>query len=44
MTEKTNESTTLKYDVFVVKSSGLTGDLPAGTESLQWVTNTATRS
>ncbi len=42
MTEKTNESTTLKYDVFVVKSSGLTGDLPAGTESLQWVTNTAT--
>ena len=42
MTEKTNESTTLKHDVFVVKSSGLTSDLPAGTESLQWVTNTAT--
>ena len=42
MTEKTNESTTLNYEVFVVKSSGLTGDLPAGTESLQWVTNTAT--
>ena len=42
MIEKTNESTTLNYDVFVVKSSGLTGDLPIGTESLQWVTNTAT--
>ncbi len=42
MIEKTNESTALKYDVFVVKSSGIPSDLPAGTESLQWVTNTAT--
>jgi len=42
MIEKTDKSTTLKYDVFVVKRSGLTRDLPAGTESLQWVTNTST--
>ncbi len=42
MIEKTNESMMLSYDVFVVKSSGITGDLPIGTESLQGVTNTAT--
>ena len=42
MTEKTTGSTMLNYDVLVVKSSGITGDLPKGTESLQWVTNTAT--
>jgi glyoxylase-like metal-dependent hydrolase (beta-lactamase superfamily II) len=37
-----NKNTTLTYDVFVAKRSGLTRDIPAGTESLQWVTNTAT--
>jgi glyoxylase-like metal-dependent hydrolase (beta-lactamase superfamily II) len=37
-----NKNTTLTYDVFVAKRSGLTRDIPAGTESLQWVTNTTT--
>jgi glyoxylase-like metal-dependent hydrolase (beta-lactamase superfamily II) len=30
------------YDVLVLKRRGVTRDLPSGTESLQWVTNTAT--
>jgi hypothetical protein len=42
MAENENESTTLRYDVLALKRRGLTRDLPAGTESLQWVTNTAT--
>jgi len=31
-----------EYDVLVLKRRGVTRDLPSGTESLQWVTNTAT--
>jgi glyoxylase-like metal-dependent hydrolase (beta-lactamase superfamily II) len=42
MTDKTNGSATLNHEVFVAKRPGLTRDVPAGTESLQWVTNTAT--
>jgi len=37
-----NQSPTLTYDVFALKRPGLTRDLPPGTESLQWVANTAT--
>src|SRR5207247_5569990 len=32
----------LRYDVLVLKRRGATRDLPSGTESLQWVTNTST--
>ena len=42
MTKYKNESTILRYDTLVLKRRGLTRDLPSGTESLQWVTNTAT--
>jgi hypothetical protein len=35
-------SAILRYDVLALKRRGLTRDLPSGTESLQWVTNTAT--
>jgi glyoxylase-like metal-dependent hydrolase (beta-lactamase superfamily II) len=37
-----NQSPTLTYDVFALKRPGLTRDVPPGTESLQWVANTAT--
>ena len=37
-----NESAILRYDILVLKRRGVTRDLPSGTESLQWVTNTAT--
>ena len=42
MTTLQNQSPTLNYDVLALKRPGLTRDLPPGTESLQWVTNTAT--
>jgi glyoxylase-like metal-dependent hydrolase (beta-lactamase superfamily II) len=42
MVKNKNESTTLRYDVLALKRRGLTRDLPSGTESLQWVANTAT--
>lgn len=31
-----------RYDILVLKRRGVTRDLPSGTESLQWVTNTVT--
>jgi hypothetical protein len=37
-----NQSPRLTYDVFALKRPGLTRDVPPGTESLQWVANTAT--
>jgi len=37
-----NQSPTLTYDVFALKRPGLSRDVPPGTESLQWVANTAT--
>jgi glyoxylase-like metal-dependent hydrolase (beta-lactamase superfamily II) len=42
MTARTDASVMLNHEVFVAKRAGLTRDVPAGTESLQWVTNTAT--
>jgi glyoxylase-like metal-dependent hydrolase (beta-lactamase superfamily II) len=42
MAKNKNESAILRYDILVLKRRGLTRDLPSGTESLQWVTNTAT--
>ena len=42
MTSFLTQSPTLAYDVFVLKRSSLTSDVPPGTESLQWVANTAT--
>jgi len=42
MVKNKNESAILRYDVLVLKRGGLTRDLPSGTETLQWVTNTAT--
>src|SRR6478672_3216177 len=42
MVKNKNESAILRYDILVLKRRGLTRDLPPGTESLQWVTNTAT--
>jgi glyoxylase-like metal-dependent hydrolase (beta-lactamase superfamily II) len=42
MAKNKNESAILRYDVLVLKRRGLTRDLPSGTESLQWVANTAT--
>ena len=42
MVKNKNESAILRYDVLVLKRRGLTRDLPSGTESLQWVANTAT--
>ena len=37
-----NERAILRYEILVLKRRGVTRDLPSGTESLQWVTNTAT--
>ena len=37
-----NQSPTLTYEVFALKRHGLTAGVPPGTESLQWVANTAT--
>ena len=42
MAKNKNESAILRYDVLVLKRRGVTRDLPSGTESLQWVANTAT--
>lgn len=42
MAKNNNESAILRYDILVLKRRALTRDLPSGTESLQWVTNTAT--
>ena len=42
MVKNKNESAILRYDILVLKRIGVTRDLPSGTESLQWVTNTAT--
>ena len=42
MTSLFTQSPTLAYDVLVLKRSSLTSDVPPGTESLQWVANTAT--
>jgi glyoxylase-like metal-dependent hydrolase (beta-lactamase superfamily II) len=42
MTEKKQESTPLAYEVHMIKRPGLARGLPPGTESLQWVVNTAT--
>ena len=42
MAKNKNESAILRYDVLVLKRRGVTRDLPSGTESLQWVTNTST--
>jgi len=42
MAKNKNESAILRYDVLVLKRKGATRDLPSGTESLQWVTNTST--
>jgi hypothetical protein len=42
VTSVPNQSLTLTYDVFAVKRPGLTVGVPSGTESLQWVANTAT--
>jgi glyoxylase-like metal-dependent hydrolase (beta-lactamase superfamily II) len=42
MAKNKNESAILRYDMLVLKRRGITRDLPSGTESLQWVTNTAT--
>ncbi|MGB7636120.1 MAG: MBL fold metallo-hydrolase [Nitrososphaeraceae archaeon] len=42
MAKNKNESTIPGYDVLILKRRGVTRDLPSGTESLQWVTNTAT--
>ena len=42
MTEKPQKSSTLNYEVHMVKRVGLVRGLPPGTESLQWVVNTAT--
>ena len=42
MAKNKNESAIPGYDVLVLKRRGITRDLPSGTESLQWVTNTAT--
>ncbi|MFJ2830005.1 MBL fold metallo-hydrolase [Streptomyces sp. NPDC087263] len=35
-------TSSLRYDTLCVRRSGLTRDLPPGTEELQWVVNTAT--
>src|SRR3989475_6709775 len=42
MVKNKNESAILRYDILVLKRRGVTRDLPSGTESLQWVANTAT--
>ncbi|MGB8036061.1 MAG: MBL fold metallo-hydrolase, partial [Nitrososphaeraceae archaeon] len=42
MAKNKNESTIPGSDVLILKRRGVTRDLPSGTESLQWVTNTAT--
>ena len=42
MAKNKNESAILRNDVLVLKRRGVTRDLPLGTESLQWVANTAT--
>ena len=42
MTLFSTRSSTLTYDVFALKRSSLTRDIPPGTEALQWVANTAT--
>jgi glyoxylase-like metal-dependent hydrolase (beta-lactamase superfamily II) len=42
MAKNKNESAILRYDILVLKRRGVTRDLPSGTESLQWVTNTVT--
>jgi glyoxylase-like metal-dependent hydrolase (beta-lactamase superfamily II) len=42
MTLFSTQSSTLTYEVFALKRSSLTRDIPPGTEALQWVANTAT--
>jgi glyoxylase-like metal-dependent hydrolase (beta-lactamase superfamily II) len=42
MAKNKNENAILRYDILVLKRRGVTRELPSGTESLQWVTNTAT--
>jgi hypothetical protein len=42
VTSVPNQSPRLTYDVFAVKRPGRTIGVPSGTESLQWVANTAT--
>jgi len=42
MAKTKNESSILRYDILALKRRGVTRDLPSGTESLQWVANTAT--
>ena len=42
MAENKSQNAILRYDVLVLNRRGVTRNLPPGTESLQWVTNTAT--